>query len=114
MLDPLERANLNHWVQLGPNTVGVSLPLSGGGSTSNFRNVVFLSYLEFRAMDKVQKPSNCVLYTTVITLYILTALIADVMRYFSINYFYMLIYLLSVMYPFRAKRLLYVPPALTY
>jgi hypothetical protein len=36
LLGPLERANLNH--------------------KSSFRNDVFSSYLEFRAMDKVQKP----------------------------------------------------------
>jgi hypothetical protein len=40
MLSPFEGANVNHWTR------------------QNFQNVVFSSYLKFRAMDKVLKPSN--------------------------------------------------------
>jgi hypothetical protein len=41
VLGPLERANLNHWVQgsKGPNRVGVSLPSSEDRDRSSFRNV---------------------------------------------------------------------------
>jgi hypothetical protein len=42
----------------GHNKVGVSLPSPEGGNRSSFRNVVFSNYLEFRTMDKVQKPSD--------------------------------------------------------
>jgi hypothetical protein len=40
-----------------PNRVAVSLPSPEEGNRSSFRNAVF-QYLEFRTMDKVQKPSN--------------------------------------------------------
>jgi hypothetical protein len=42
----------------GPNRVGVSIPSSEDGNWSSFRNVVFSSYLEFRTMDNVHKPSH--------------------------------------------------------
>jgi hypothetical protein len=38
--------------------VDVSLPSHEDGNRSVFRNVVFSVYLEFRAMDRVQKPSD--------------------------------------------------------
>jgi hypothetical protein len=43
---------------VGPNIVRVFLPLPEDGNRSSFRNAVFYSYLEFRIMDKVQKPSD--------------------------------------------------------
>jgi hypothetical protein len=47
----------------GPNTVGVSLTSLEDGNESSFRNVVFFSsYLEFEAMDILQKPSDFELY----------------------------------------------------
>jgi hypothetical protein len=39
------------------NKVGVSFPLPEEGNLSNFRIVVFSSYLEFLTMVKVQRPS---------------------------------------------------------
>jgi hypothetical protein len=49
------------WLRLapskGPNRVGVSFPSVEDGNIS-LRNVVFYSYLEFRTMDKVRKPSD--------------------------------------------------------
>jgi hypothetical protein len=42
----------------GPNRAGASLPSPADGNRPIFRNVVFSSYLEFLAMDKVHKPSN--------------------------------------------------------
>jgi hypothetical protein len=48
------------WLRLalskGPNRVGVSPPPSEDGNKSSFRNIVFSSYLEFRAMNKSRKP----------------------------------------------------------
>jgi hypothetical protein len=41
----------------GPNGVCVSLPSPEDVNRSSFRNVVFYSYLEFRTMYKVNKPS---------------------------------------------------------
>jgi hypothetical protein len=41
-----------------PNNVGVFLLSPENGNRSSFRNVMFSSYLEFRALDKVQKPSD--------------------------------------------------------
>jgi hypothetical protein len=62
LLSPLKSDNLNHWTQLthseGPNRMGASFPSPEGGNRSSFRNVAFSSYLEFRTMDKVQKPSD--------------------------------------------------------
>jgi hypothetical protein len=37
----------------------VSPPSPEDGKNSSFRNVVFSGILEYRMMDKVQKPSNC-------------------------------------------------------
>jgi hypothetical protein len=42
----------------GPNKVRVSLLPPEDGNRSSFRNVVFSSYLKFRTMDKVHKPSD--------------------------------------------------------
>jgi hypothetical protein len=42
----------------GHNRVGVSIPLSEDGNRSLFRNIVFSSYLEFRTMGKVPKPTD--------------------------------------------------------
>jgi hypothetical protein len=42
----------------GPNSVGVALSLLENGNRSNFRNVVFSRYLEFRKMDEIYKPIN--------------------------------------------------------
>jgi hypothetical protein len=61
LLGPLERANLNHWTT-GSNRAGVSFPSPEDGNTSSFPEVVFSSYLEFRTMDKVNKPSNSECY----------------------------------------------------
>jgi hypothetical protein len=51
---------------MGPNTVGVSFPSHEGGKTFSSRKVVFSSYLEFRTMAKVQKPSDPECYTYII------------------------------------------------
>jgi hypothetical protein len=55
------------WLRLdlskGPNTAGVFYPSSENGKRPSFRNVVFSSYLEFRTIDKVHKPSDFVCYT---------------------------------------------------
>jgi hypothetical protein len=48
---------------MGHNRIGVSLPSPEEGNRSSFRNVVFYSYLEFRTMNKVQKPSDSDCYT---------------------------------------------------
>jgi hypothetical protein len=40
------------------NTIDVSLPLPKDGNRPSLRNYVFSSYLEFRKMDKVDKPSD--------------------------------------------------------
>jgi hypothetical protein len=62
LLDPLERADQVQRLRLalarGPNRVGVSLPSPEDGNRCIFRNVVVRSYLEFRTIDNVQKPSN--------------------------------------------------------
>jgi hypothetical protein len=42
---------------MGPNRA-VSLCSPADGNRSSFRNVDFFSYLEFRAMDEVQEPSD--------------------------------------------------------
>jgi hypothetical protein len=50
------------WLRLAlskePNRVCVYLLSHEDGNWSSFRNVVFSSYLEFRTMDEVQKPSD--------------------------------------------------------
>jgi hypothetical protein len=56
VLGSLEKANLGQCE--GPNRVGVSIPSPEDGIRSNFRNVVFSSYLEFRTMGKVYEPSD--------------------------------------------------------
>jgi hypothetical protein len=57
LLGPLERANINHWNHLPPPHLRME--------TDTFpKRCVFL-YLEFRTMDKVQKPSNSESYITV-------------------------------------------------
>jgi hypothetical protein len=43
---------------MGPNRVGVSLLSPDEESTSSYRNIVFSSYLEFWAEDKVQELSD--------------------------------------------------------
>jgi hypothetical protein len=52
------------WLQLalskGPKSVGVS---PEDGRRSSFRNVVFLSYLDFLTMDKVLKPGGSEVYS---------------------------------------------------
>jgi hypothetical protein len=55
MLGSLEEAKLNPVIALseGPDRVNVLLHSPGGGNRSNFRRVVFSSYLELRAMNKV-------------------------------------------------------------
>jgi hypothetical protein len=55
------------WLRLGPskwpNTVGESLPSPEDRNRSNFRKVVFSSYLELRTRDKVHRPSDSECYT---------------------------------------------------
>jgi hypothetical protein len=54
---------------MGPRRLSVSLTSPEDGNRSSFRNVVFYSYLEFFAMDKVQKPSDpgkCLLFSYVL------------------------------------------------
>jgi hypothetical protein len=41
----------------GPNSVGVSLSSAQGGNTSNLRNAVISSYLEFRTMAEFHKAA---------------------------------------------------------
>jgi hypothetical protein len=57
MLGPLERM-----IEVSPfngtQQSRVSLPSPEDGNRSSFRKDVLSSYLEFRMMDKVQKPSN--------------------------------------------------------
>jgi hypothetical protein len=48
----------------GPNGIGVSLPPPEDGNRSGFRNVMFLSYLEFRTMDELHKSSDSECYTS--------------------------------------------------
>jgi hypothetical protein len=44
---------------LGPlERVGVSVFSPKDGNRSSFQNVMFSTYLKFRAMDKVYKPSD--------------------------------------------------------
>jgi hypothetical protein len=56
----LTLTGLIQWFRLalsnGPNWVGVSCPLDG--NRSSLRKVVFFCFLEYRAMDKVQKASS--------------------------------------------------------
>jgi hypothetical protein len=59
-LGPLERANLNHWIK-GPNSVGVFFPFTWGRKHPLSETSCFYS-LEYRTMEKVQKPSNSVCY----------------------------------------------------
>jgi hypothetical protein len=42
----------------GPNRVGVAHSSPEDWNRSSFRNIMFCSHLEFRTMDKVQKPSD--------------------------------------------------------
>jgi hypothetical protein len=60
LLDPVERANPSHWLTLSkrPNRVGVPLLSPEDGKRYSFGNAVFSSYLEFRTMDNVHKPSD--------------------------------------------------------
>jgi hypothetical protein len=46
----------------GPNRVDVSLPLPEDGKKSSVCNLMFSNYLDFRTMDKVQKPSDSECY----------------------------------------------------
>jgi hypothetical protein len=52
------RRVLNTVISKGPNTTGVSFLSPEDGNTPSCRNVLFSSYLEFRAMDKVHKSSD--------------------------------------------------------
>jgi hypothetical protein len=47
----------------GPYRVSVSLPLHEDGNRSSLRNAVFSTYLEFRTMGTVYKPSDSEYYT---------------------------------------------------
>jgi hypothetical protein len=68
LLHPLKIASSTHWIggwvdpqpalSKGLNRVGASLPSPEDGMRFSFRNVVFSSYLVFRTMGKVHKPSN--------------------------------------------------------
>jgi hypothetical protein len=61
LLGLLERARSSDWalaLSEGPNRVGVFLPSPENENRFSFRNVVFSSYLEFRTIDEVQKPSD--------------------------------------------------------
>jgi hypothetical protein len=42
----------------GPEKVGVSLPSPEDRNRSCFRNILFPSYLDYRMMGVVQKPSD--------------------------------------------------------
>jgi hypothetical protein len=60
----LLQVSLSHWTECllflckRPNRVGVSILSLKYGNRSSFRSVVFSTYLEFRTMDEVHKPSN--------------------------------------------------------
>jgi hypothetical protein len=62
LLGPLERATSSLEIELtfykGPSRVGVSHHSPEDGKRSNFRNLVYRNYLEFRMMDEVHKPMN--------------------------------------------------------
>jgi hypothetical protein len=53
---------LVQWLRLaiskGPNGVDVFLPSPEDGNRSSLRNDVFSSYLQFKTMEKVQKPND--------------------------------------------------------
>jgi hypothetical protein len=57
LLGPLEIANLNHGNQFFLRDTTQS-PSPADGSRSSIRNVFFTSYLEFRTMGKVLRPSD--------------------------------------------------------
>jgi hypothetical protein len=67
------------WLRLAlsnrPKRVDVSLPSPGHWNTSRFRNIVLPSRLEFRSLDKVQKPSDSVCHAIFRTLQVLQAVI---------------------------------------
>jgi hypothetical protein len=48
------RLSLSEW----PKRVGVSLSTPEDGNRFSFRNNVFSSYIEFRTMDNIHKPSD--------------------------------------------------------
>jgi hypothetical protein len=60
LLRLLGKPNISHrtWLTIskGPIREGVSFPSTEDGNKPSFRDVAFSSYLELRAMDKVQKP----------------------------------------------------------
>jgi hypothetical protein len=64
LLSLLGRANLNQWTSAkvsfskGATSVGVSLCSREDGDKSNFQNVLFSSYMDFRAMGKVKSLSD--------------------------------------------------------
>jgi hypothetical protein len=64
LLGPLESAG--QWLRLarfkGSSKVDVSFPLPEDGNRTDFRNVVFSGYIQFRTMDNVQKPSDSECY----------------------------------------------------
>jgi hypothetical protein len=67
LLGPLERANLNHWIQLfirDPKRVGVShRPHLRTETDPVFETLPCLFFVEYRTMDKVQNPSNSECYS---------------------------------------------------
>jgi hypothetical protein len=81
LLGPLETTNLK-WLRLalskGPKRVGVSF-LTWGRKQVQFPKHSVYQYLESRTMDKVQKPSNSVLYTIVRNLQILRILLYQIL-----------------------------------
>jgi hypothetical protein len=60
LLVPLDRANLSHC-----DATEVSPSSHLKPETSNFRKVVFSSYLEFRTMNRVQNSSDSEFHTAV-------------------------------------------------
>jgi hypothetical protein len=75
LFGPIERVNTQHyctsnwsWLFLkDPNTVGISRFSSEGEKRFSFGKVLFSSYLEFRAMGKVQIP---VIHVSILDAYV--------------------------------------------
>jgi hypothetical protein len=81
------------WLRLdltkGTNRVGVS-PWPENRNRSSFRNVIFSSYLEYRTMDRVHKPSVSECYapsSEPFRLYLLSETISCVVLLFSGSHF---------------------------
>jgi hypothetical protein len=69
VLGPLERTNLNRWTgriafSKGPDKVDVSPSPLLKKETYPVSETLFSSYLEFRTMPKVHKPSDSEWYTS--------------------------------------------------